>query len=231
MARRPFALKISTWTFSISQVLAIPHVHYMNVGSEPHVVSQIPAVVVGIFVDHDIVSAPVPVIAVAEIILRNRKVEAAEPEAARASPFDSKRVSLPESATKSSVLERMIDVVVRVVLPGIMPDPFVSAGVDVWGFGMAFLVVESASLFLLWGLPRRLLIGTVLCRGRGTGMWRWTACGDMSPADATNAATLAASVILRRGGNRNQQKYEEYSEKVFHFNLLNVNLEANWSCA
>src|SRR5580692_228240 len=131
MGRPFFVLKISAWTFSNSQVLAISHVHYMDVRPQPDVVSQIPAVVVGILVDHDIVGAPVPVVAVAEIILCNRKVEAAEPEAARASPFNAKRMSPPEAATKSSVFERMIDVVVRVVLPCIMSDPFVAAGMDV----------------------------------------------------------------------------------------------------
>jgi hypothetical protein len=129
------------------------------------------------------------------------------------------------------MFERMIDVVVRVVLPCIMADPFVSAGMDVRSFGMAFFVVESASLFLLWGLARRLLIRTMLSCRRGTGMWRWTVRGDMSPADATHAATPAAALILRRRGNCDQQKCEEYSEKVFHFNLLNVNLETNWNCA
>jgi hypothetical protein len=50
------------------------------------------------------------------------------------------------------------------------------------------------------------------------------------PANAAHAATTAAAVILRRCGNCNQHDREEYSEKVFHFNLLDLFLETNWSC-
>ena len=89
----------------------------MDICPQPDVVSQIPAVVIGILIDHDIVGTPVPIVAVVEIIFGNRKIEAAEPEPARAPSFDSKHMSSPEAAVKSPVLKGVIDMVVRVVTP------------------------------------------------------------------------------------------------------------------
>lgn len=101
-----------------------------------------------ILVDHDIVGTPIPVVAIAEIIGRNRKIETAEPEAARASAFDSEHMTPTEATGKSPVLPGMMEVVVRVVLPGIVSDPFVAAGMDVRSIGMALLVAVRSSLFL-----------------------------------------------------------------------------------
>lgn len=56
-------------------------------------------------------------------------------------------------------------------------------------------------------------------------MRRRTVRGNVSPANATHAATLRAAVILRGRGDRKQHEGEYDSEKVFHFNLLNVFLE------
>src|ERR1017187_2139012 len=55
-------------TFPHSQAaLAVPHIHHVNVSAQPDIVSKIPARVIGIFVDHDLVGIPQPVAAIAEI--------------------------------------------------------------------------------------------------------------------------------------------------------------------
>jgi hypothetical protein len=89
----------------------------VNVGSQPNVICQIPAVVIGILVDYDIVCAPVPVIAISKVICGHGEIESAEPEAARASTFYAKCVSFAEAAGESPVLPGMVNMIVRVVFP------------------------------------------------------------------------------------------------------------------
>src|SRR5579863_4137935 len=102
---------------------------------------------VGIFIDHDIVGIPEPVVTVAKIIRRNRKIETAEPEAARTSSCQVKHMPFAEAARKSPVLKRVIEMVVRVILPGIMANPFVALGMDVRSVGVALRVTKGTSLF------------------------------------------------------------------------------------
>ena len=151
-------------------------------------------------------------------------------------------MSLTEAAGKTSVLPGAIEVVVRVVLPGIMTNPFVAAGMNVRRFRVAFLVAVVASLFLswtrllwflaslFWSLASLRLSRSGPRRRCGTGMRRWTVRGNVSPANAAHAAALRVAAILRRRGNCKQQERKEHTEKVFHFNLLEVCWEAIWSC-
>src|SRR5580692_1912365 len=83
---------------------AVPHKRDLHVGAKPDGVSQIPPVVIRIFIDHDIVRVPHPIAAVAEIIRRDRKIEPPEPEAARAASFNSKHVSPAKPAAEASML-------------------------------------------------------------------------------------------------------------------------------
>jgi hypothetical protein len=196
----------------------------MDVGSQPDVVGQIPAIVVGIVVDYDIVGSPVPIIAITEVIRGNGKVEAAKPEAARASAFNAKRVPSSNTAGKSSMLKGMIDMVMRIVPAGIVAHPPVPIGVDVWSVRVALHIAVGTStvrgslpgLFLrLSGLLLRLarlflrLAGWLLrpCGRCGTWMRRRAARGNVSSANATDGgASLSASLlfstaVLRRSGD------------------------------
>jgi hypothetical protein len=53
-----------------------------------------------------------------------------------------------KASGKAAVLEWAIDVVVRIVAPAVMPDPSVTAGVNVRRVGMALLVTEGSRRFL-----------------------------------------------------------------------------------
>ncbi len=66
----PF-IGINAQTFPLARALTISHIHHVDIRSETHVVGQVPAVVVRIVIDHDVVRAPVPIITVTEIIRRN----------------------------------------------------------------------------------------------------------------------------------------------------------------
>jgi hypothetical protein len=121
-------------------------------------------------------------------------------------------VALAESAVEMPVLEGMIEMVVRVILAGVMADPFVAFGMDVRSCGVAFRITVRRGSIRRWSRP---------CRWSGTGVRRRAARGNVSPADAAN---------LCRRGNCKQQERKEKSETIFHFKLLEVVLESIWSC-
>ncbi len=111
----------------------------MDVGAELHVVGEIPAVVVGVFVDHDLVAVPEPVIAEGQVKGADAEVEAAEPETVGAASGDAPDMAAAEAAGEVAMLPGMIEVEAGVIASGVVPDPF-AVVVDVRGFGMAFMV-------------------------------------------------------------------------------------------
>jgi len=116
-------------------------IHYVDVGAQPHVVGEVPAVVVGIFVDDDVVAVPEPVAAVGEIECADAEIEAAEPEAAGTASGEMPDVAAAEAAGEVAVLPGMIEMHAGIVTAGVVADPF-AVGMDVRGVGMSGLVVE-----------------------------------------------------------------------------------------
>ena len=112
----------------------------MNVSAQAYVVGEIPAVVVGILVDHHVVSVPIPVIGVGKVKRGDAEVEAAKPETAGIPTFDAPPMSTTEATLKAAVLPGMVEVETVVIPPHVVADPF-AVVVDVWGFGMAVAVL------------------------------------------------------------------------------------------
>jgi len=140
----------------VSSILCSQILH-VDVGSQAHVVGQVPAIVIGIFVDDDVVAAPVPAIAKANIVRSYAEIEAAEPEAAGTAASEMPNVPATESASEASVLKGMVEMIVRIVTSGVVANPF-SVGMDVGRVRMTNLIVEMA---VLLGRMRR-------AHGRGT---------------------------------------------------------------
>src|SRR5580693_308751 len=90
------------------------HILNVHVSPKTHVVSQVPAIVVGIFVDHDVVPTPVPITAEAHIIRGDTEIEATEPKSARPASREMPDVSAAKTAGKTTVLKRMVHVIVRI---------------------------------------------------------------------------------------------------------------------
>ena len=61
--------------------LLAPQVLHVDVGAQSDVVGEIPARVVGIVIDDDVVAVPIPVVDVSQVKRSNAEVEAAKPEA------------------------------------------------------------------------------------------------------------------------------------------------------
>jgi len=138
-------------------LLACPEIHHVNVRAEPDVICQIPADVVRVVVNHDLVGIPEPVVAEAKVIRGNAKKEAAKPKAARAASDDPPDVASADATWKMSVLPGMIEMVMGIIAAGIVADPVVTLDLDVrcvWVSG--FLVVAAVRC----GWNRLSLIGT-----------------------------------------------------------------------
>src|ERR1700758_804603 len=112
----------------------------MNVSAQAYVVSEIPAVVIGVFVNHHVVAIPIPVSGVSKVKRRDAEVEATKPETAGIPTLDAPPMSAAEATLKAAVLPRVVQVEAVVIPPPIVADPFPVA-VDVRGFRMAVAVL------------------------------------------------------------------------------------------
>jgi hypothetical protein len=83
----------------------------MAVGAEPRIVGQVPAIVVGIFVDCDLIGAPVPIVAEAVVSGSNAEGKSAEPEAFPIAAFNAPHVAAPEAAGKAAMFPSMIEMI------------------------------------------------------------------------------------------------------------------------
>lgn len=95
----------------------------MDVGSQTDVVGQIPSRMIGIFIKDDLVTTPVPVIAVADVIGRDGEIESAEPETVGPSAVKVPHMVRSEAAREVTVLPWMVKVIVGIVEAGIVPHP------------------------------------------------------------------------------------------------------------
>ena len=139
--------------------LVWPHVLDMDIGAEPDVVGQVPAVVVGIFVNHDIVAIPEPIAAIAEVEGGYAETKTAEPEAVRASAAKMPHMAAAEAAGEVSVLKGMIEMIVNVAAAGVVANPL-AVVMDVGSVGMPRFVVEMRGRLRRMRRARR--SGTVL---------------------------------------------------------------------
>ena len=95
----------------------------MDIDPKAYVVGEVPAWVVGIFVENDVVAIPVPAIAETEVIWGDTEIESAKPESTGTTTGKMPSVVRPEASGKAAMLPGMIEMVVRVIGAGIVSDP------------------------------------------------------------------------------------------------------------
>lgn len=173
----------------------------MAVGAEANVIGEVPADVVGIFVDDDLVGIPEPIAAEAEVGRSNAEIEAVEPEAGRAAAGEMPDMAFAEAAGEVAMLPRLIKMVVGIVGARIVADPF-AVGVNVRSFGVAGFV-GIVGLFGR-GLTRRSL------HGRGT-FFR-----NIAVADVLGLRSGMLAFFLRESRKRTEQEHCKNCEKRFH---------------
>ncbi len=189
-----------------SRIRSAAQVLYVHVGSEPLVIGQIPAGVVGILVDHDVVAVPVPAIDVGVVPGCNAPVEVIEPETVWAAAAKMPDMLRAESAGEVPVLVGSIHVVVGIVAAGIVTDP-AAAIVDVGCVGMSFVVAEAAIIMLA-----RL---AVVRFGTALG-WAFRGAHGRSAA-RLGCPGMFVAVILGDQGNRERKRGRgECKSKGFH---------------
>ena len=156
----------------------------MHVGSHADVVRQIPSVMVGIFVDNDLIRIPEPIVAVADIVRSNAKVKAAEPETRWAAASKMPDVATTKATGKVTMLPRMVDVVVGIIAAGVMAHPLI-VGVDVGSVRMTTFVTE---------------IRMVGCRTRIGAGRSWAVRGDVTPTNAMRRTLRRGWLAVRQNG-------------------------------
>jgi hypothetical protein len=125
--------------------LASAEILDVNVSAESDVVGEVPAVMVWVVVDCDLVGAPVPVVAEAVVSGGHIEIETAEPEALAVATFDAPHVALADASGEAAMLPGMIKVIVGMVAAGIVAYPLI-VGVNVRSFGVAGFVSIFCSL-------------------------------------------------------------------------------------
>ena len=172
----------------------------MNVGAQPDVVGKVPAVVVGIVVDHDVIIIPIPVIAIADVEGCDAEIVSAEPEAAGTTAPQTPDMAASDSKRKVAVLPGMVEMEVGVVASCVVADPAI-VGMNVRGFGVAGLIAEGLVLFRMlllrmFGRRVRFGLGSAL-HGAVRGLR--AAAGNIASANGRMAAS-AVIFVLGEGG-------------------------------
>ena len=193
----------------------------VDVGAEPGVVGEVPAVVVGIFVDDDVIAVPKPIANVIVIVGSYAEGEAAEPEALAVSTAQAEHMTAAKAAGEAAMFPRMIEMIVGIIAAGIVADPCVIV-VDVRSFRVIGLIAEGrARIFLGAGF------GSAIFRTvrRGISGGCWAVRGNVTAADVASTAALLA-LVLRTGavgekecGSAQREDQDQHGEKVLHFIL------------
>ena len=187
----------------------------MNVGAEPGVVGQIPAVVVRIFVDDDGITVPQPTIREIVIVGRDAEVETPEPEAFAVSSAKMEHMTPARAAGEVAAFPGMIDVIVGVVAAGIVAHPLIVV-VHVGRLRAARFIPERASVFLCMAFGVIFSCMIFGCAGlrhvRGVVRGGWAVRGHVSSANVASRAQLLP-FVLRTGGVGQQVPRNAKSEQ------------------
>jgi len=179
-------------------------IHDVHIGPQSHVVGKVPADVIGVLVNDDLIGIPEPIIAEADIIRCDAKVEPAKPETTRTAACKAPAMAGAKAAREMSVLPRVIDVVVRIATAGVVADPLIAA-IDVRSVWVAGLITE---------IPMFLSGVRVAADGR-------RAVGRRRGVRA--ASFLVFASFLTKSHQRNYQQRYEKPKVFFHVQLRWLN--------
>lgn len=180
----------------------------MAIGAKANVVGEIPAIVVGIVVDHNLVAVPIPIVAVGIVIGCDAEIEAAEPEAFAIAAGDPPDVATANAAGETAMLPDTIEMIVGIIAAGFVADPLVIV-VNVRSVGMIPFIGIS------WGLLHVVAIilpGVILLPGGRRAMGRNVPSTDILGLFARMLLPAMIS-ILRESRNRAKQEQSKNCEK------------------
>jgi hypothetical protein len=207
--------------------LPVPEKGHVHVRTEARVVGEIPAHVVRVIVNHDLVRVPVPVAAVADIVWRDAEIKAGEPESARAAAGQPPPMVRAKASGKVAVLPRAVEVVVRIVGSRVVTNPVIVRRIDVRRRRMARTISDALGRVIVrvigWTIGwmivrvggwRGVVVGV---RGGGAhvaGRRCRTLCGRVTAAYFGVIATARGMVsgsVLRVRGEHGDRQCRDYS--------------------
>ena len=190
----------------------------MGVGAEPGVVGEIPAGVIGIVVDHDVVAVPQPIAGVVIVVRRDAPEKATKPETVAAAAFETINVVAANFAAEVSVFPNVILMITAIVAAPVMTDPLIVLSMHVRSFGMALLVaIGWARLFTTSGsaaptIVAMLYLSAAAVRG-------WAVSGYVTAANLRAAMCASApgwmlpaastSLLGKRRKRQNQENCKQ----------------------
>ena len=167
----------------------------MDIGAQAHVVGEIPAYVVGVFVNRYVVAVPVPAVAVRKVKRGHAKVVAAKPESTRIATLDAPAMSSTEAALEAAVFPRVVAVETFVVASPVVSDPFAVA-VNVRSFGVVVAVAIRAPVVILVAVVVPVTV-TI----------RWPMARNVSSTNVMVAIVSIVTVVsLCQGGQRREDQ-------------------------
>lgn len=86
-------------------------VHHVYVNAEPRIVGEVPAGIVGIGIEDDVVGSPVPAVAVPHVSGGDGKVESAEPEARRTAATETPDLASAGGTREATVFPGMVEMI------------------------------------------------------------------------------------------------------------------------
>jgi hypothetical protein len=165
----------------------------VGVGAEPRVVTQVPAIMIRIFVDHNLIAGPVPVRDDVVIVRGDVPIVIAEPEALPIAPRQDEYMLRAETAAEVSMRPRLRELLMRIPGATIMAYPSVVLGVDMRDSRMALLIHGNV---VLGCSPLRLTAR----RRRNSGGSR------TARRDVTAAHRCVAAAALGKGAHPKQNR-------------------------
>ena len=95
----------------------------MDIRAQPDVVRQIPAVMIGVFVNHNVIAVPEPIVAYIKLKRRHAKVVSGEPEPRWTAALQTEDEAGANAAWKVSVLPWMIQMKTRIIPSEVVANP------------------------------------------------------------------------------------------------------------
>ena len=120
----------------------------VDVRSEPDVVRQVPARVVGIVIDHDVVAVPDPIVGVDNIIWRDGEEKSANIESIHPPTMQPPYMVRPDASSEMAMFPWMIQMVVRIGATGVVSHPLIILSVHMRSFRVVRLIIELSVLIL-----------------------------------------------------------------------------------
>jgi hypothetical protein len=177
------------------------------VGAQPNVVSQIVAYIVGIVVNHDVITVPEPIVDITKIRVCDRKEEAAKAKTVGITSTQPPNMACTDGAGKAPMLPRAVKMVTDIV--PLMAYPTIVFCVDMRRFRMAFRIPVRVRCWLVRNRTR--------CWVRRSMSRRWAMGWNMTSTYTVFAAMLRClrvrlrsvliAVSLGQSNGAGQEKY------------------------